>query len=375
MARQDGEDRNPVWRLLPSLIDCTTSGATLVVAGSRGMAGAAGLVGAAALGAGSVLTRVLCPDAIQDTVAGYDLEYDTIGAPCDARGRLTVDALDLIMEEASKATVVAVGPGLGRSEELDDLILRLFFDLEKPAIFAADALDALATAKLFGDGDELPLPRRLKAPRVLTPRLEEFERLFNLKPKDDSDIQFNVALDAAKRTFRYPIIASEGGEGYESCVVALKGERTCVAQVRTRVVICDDEETTDTEPFAKLHVNPSRNVPSVSMNVNLLSDRKGDVLTGIIAGLVAQGLNVMDATRVGTTLHGIAAVLRTSSTISGRGGVAASDLIAFLPYAFDVYEIARQTALNCEDDKFKLKDEIDIVDEDEEDEKDEEDKN
>ena len=357
MARREAEsERYEFWRDLPNLPErptCAhkgTFGTTLIVAGSKGMAGAAGLAGAAALRAGSGLTRVLCPETIQDAVASYEREYTTIGAPCDERGRLTFDALDLIMEEARKATAVAVGPGLGRSKDLDELILRLFFDLEKPAVFDADALNALAAKKIFHldvngdekiDKKELSKARQTNAPRVLTPHPGEYERLFNVPIHSCSTIRTLAARDGARRTFRYPITTPEDGGGYESCVVALKGPGTVVAKTTTCVEICDDGGETEMKLVDNLRVNATG-------NANLATGGSGDVLTGIIAGLIAQGLGVMAATRVGAALHGIAAELRT--TAATRGAVA-SDIVAFLPYAFDYYELARREALDGEDDE------------------------
>ncbi len=350
MATRDAQsERREFWRNLPDLPfrpndgHKGTFGVTLVVAGSRGMSGAAGLVGAAALRAGSGLTRVVVPEAIQDTVAGYAREYTTIGAPCDASGRFTEDALELILDEARSATVVAVGPGLGRSQALSRLVVNLFFSLPKPAIFDADALNALAACRIFdedadpfeeGASATLSSPRRTQGARVLTPHPGEFQRLFGFKPSGDYEARVCAASDAALKTFRYPTVATENRNGYEGSVVALKGAGTVIAQASTQIQFCEEDATTETNVVGQYVVN-------YTGNANLSTGGSGDVLTGIVAGLMAQGLGVMSATRLGVALHGIAAELRTR--VASRGAVA-SDIIAFLPYAFDYVAIARETA-------------------------------
>ncbi|HPP54777.1 MAG TPA: NAD(P)H-hydrate dehydratase, partial [Thermoguttaceae bacterium] len=93
-------------------------GLALIVGGSVGMAGAAALAGLAALRSGAGLVRLAVPEPCRNLVAGLEPSYMVVGLPSDAEGRLSLTALDRIESLAQKATAVALGPGLGRSEEL-----------------------------------------------------------------------------------------------------------------------------------------------------------------------------------------------------------------------------------------------------------------
>ncbi|MEX2560632.1 MAG: NAD(P)H-hydrate dehydratase, partial [Pirellulales bacterium] len=90
-------------------------GRVLIVGGSRSMAGAAGLAGMAALRGGAGLVQLAVPEVCADTVASFEPSYMTQPLPCDREGRLTIEAREPIAELARRATVLAVGPGLGQS--------------------------------------------------------------------------------------------------------------------------------------------------------------------------------------------------------------------------------------------------------------------
>ena len=92
-------------------------GTALIIGGSRGMTGAAGLAGMAALRGGAGLVRLAVADRCLETVAGYEPSYMTAALPCDVEGRISAAAHSRIVELARAATVVAIGPGLGRSAD------------------------------------------------------------------------------------------------------------------------------------------------------------------------------------------------------------------------------------------------------------------
>ena len=133
------------------------------------MAGAVALAGMAALRGGAGRVRLAVPNVLLDTVAGFEPSYMTTPLPADAAGRIASGAFERIVELAESATVVACGPGLGRSFDLDQMVLRLYRGLAKPMVFDADALNALATVP-----DALAKPG---GPRILTPHPGEFARL------------------------------------------------------------------------------------------------------------------------------------------------------------------------------------------------------
>src|SRR5947207_2771662 len=101
-------------------------GRVLLIGGSRGMAGSISLAGMAALRSGAGLVTLAVPDACQATVASFEPSYMTIGLPSDSEGRIDGLALPKLREAITVATVVACGPGLGRSAALADLVSHLY---------------------------------------------------------------------------------------------------------------------------------------------------------------------------------------------------------------------------------------------------------
>lgn len=246
------------------------------------MAGAAALAGMAALRGGAGLVRMAVPDCVLDTVAGFEPSYTTTPLPCDADGRIGPGAFDRIAELAEKATVIACGPGLGRSPALDQLVVRLYREIPKPMVFDADALNALAD-----DSDAIAQPA---GPRILTPHPGEFARLIGRKLEGDSRNEAAVQLAA-----RCGII------------VVLKGHQTLVT-------------------------DGVRQAINTTGNPGMATGGAGDVLTGLISALVCQKLDPFDAARLGVHLHGLAGDLAAEEL--GEISLIASDLVLFLPDAF-----------------------------------------
>ncbi len=257
-------------------------GLALIVGGSRGMAGAAALAGMAALRGGAGLVRLAVPETVLDTVAGFEPSYMTIPLPADAAGRLAAGAFGRIAELAEQATVVACGPGLGRSFDLDQLVARLYEEIAKPMVFDADALNALAA-----EPDVLVRPG---GPRILTPHPGEFARLIGRKL--DAELRHDAAVQLAARC---------------GIVVVLKGHRTLVTDGRRQAI-------------------------NTTGNPGMATGGTGDVLTGLITALACQRLEPFDAARLGVHLHGLAGDLAAEEL--GQVSMLASDLIQYLPEAF-----------------------------------------
>jgi NAD(P)H-hydrate epimerase len=256
-------------------------GRCLVIGGSTGMAGAVSLCGMAVLRSGAGLVRLAIPKSCAATVAGFEPSYMTVPLPEDASGRISAGAADAIFEAAKTASHLAVGPGLGRSAELDALVVRLYHELPQPAVFDADALNALAEH-----------PYVLKTPggpRVLTPHPGEYVRL-NGGRKLDSREAYQADAQSPAARWR--------------AVVVLKGHRTFV---------------TDGE---RSYINNTG-------NPGMATGGTGDVLTGVIAGLMCQGLNAYDAARLGVYVHGRAGDLAAADF--GHLSLIASDLLRYLP--------------------------------------------
>jgi NAD(P)H-hydrate epimerase len=261
-------------------------GLALIVGGSRGMAGAAALAGMAALRGGAGLVRVAVPDECLESVAASEPCYMTVPLVSDRRGRIALDALPQILHHAEQATVVAVGPGLGRSLGLDAVVSQIFEALPLPLVLDADGLNALA-ARLDRVG-------RPAGPRVLTPHPGEFERLSGVKPRAEEE-RIAAAAELAARL---------------GVVIVLKGHRT---------VISDGQRT----------------VVNTTGNPGMATGGSGDVLTGLIASLICQHLEAFEAAYLGVFLHGLAGDMAAESL--GQESLIASDLVASLPAAFGQY--------------------------------------
>jgi NAD(P)H-hydrate epimerase len=258
-------------------------GRVLVVAGSRGMSGAAVLCGSGALRGGAGLVRLALPTGILPLVAPVNPCYMTAPLAEDAHGRLAAAPEDLL-EQLRWATVAAIGPGLGQSADLKGLLQEVLRHAEVPLVLDADALNNLA-----GDPDTL---RRCKGPRIITPHPGEFARL------EGSDI---AAVQAA-RVERAVRFAADTG-----VVVVLKGHRTVVTDGR--------------RAYANTTGNPG-----------MATGGTGDVLAGLTAALVAQGLETFAAAVLAVYLHGRAGDLARDDV--GEVSLLATDLLEHLPRAF-----------------------------------------
>ena len=169
-------------------------GRVLVVAGSRGMSGAAVLCGSAALRGGAGLVKVASPAEIQPTIAAGNACYTTEALPQDADGRLSQTALPALCRVAQAHDVVALGPGLGRSQGLNNLLADFVRQCEVPLVLDADGLNAFAEqgaapSLALGAGEAfkhlaLGAGKSLKShagPIVITPHPGEFARLLHME--------------------------------------------------------------------------------------------------------------------------------------------------------------------------------------------------
>src|SRR6476659_3668536 len=130
----------PLPRLAPRKPDSHKGdfGRALLIGGSSGMAGAIALAGMAAARSGAGLVKLAIPSNCEDVVAGFEPSLMTMSLPADAHGRIASWALPIIAEATSEATAVACGPGLGRSDELVEIVAWLYRGLSQPLIVDAD---------------------------------------------------------------------------------------------------------------------------------------------------------------------------------------------------------------------------------------------
>lgn len=285
-------------------------GRVLVIGGSRGMIGAPSLVANAALRSGAGLVTVACPRTIQPTVAGLCPCATSIALPEDADGRISpTDALRYLrklslFDEVSAPTVVAAGPGLGQGNRrfsiaLVKLLLAFADAAGVPVVLDADALNALAAAGTTGTTRRPSASCR--GSLILTPHPGEMARLHGVSA---SAVQKDREGYAAK-TAR--MLNPEGSPRECRTAVVLKGVRTFV--------------TDGTRCYVNNTGNPG-----------MATGGSGDVLTGIIAGLIGQGLSAFDAAVLGVHVHGVAGDLAAEAI--GQVSLIATDLIDFLPAAF-----------------------------------------
>jgi NAD(P)H-hydrate epimerase len=272
-------------RLPPRAADANkgTFGRVLIIAGSRGMSGAAILSGSGALRSGAGLVRVATPSGILPIVAGGNPCYMTVPLAEDADGRTASAAAAESTSLAGASSAVAIGPGLGRSPGVGDLLLALLSQTTVPLVLDADALNALA-----GRTSDLRLHH---GPVVITPHPGEFARLTG------GDIA-GVQADRQRLAARF---AAE-----HNAVVVLKGHGT---------VITDGQ---------RLAVNATG-------NAGMATGGTGDVLSGVIVALLGQGLEPFAAARLGVHVHGLAGDLARDDL--GEIGLIASDLLNYLPKA------------------------------------------
>ncbi len=277
-----------------------TYGTSLVVGGSRGMSGAPSLAACGALVAGSGLVRLIVPAAIANLVAEYEKEYTTVYAPDDSEGRFGPEATDFVTRQTNttKNAAVALGPGLGRSDGINRLVQCLFLSVEKPMVVDADALNAIASL----DEASVSESRRVEGVRILTPHPGEFSRLTGQCISSDSQGRKEGAVNFVRQFCKTRIDCRKHGD----FVLVLKGHET---------VITNGEDC---------FVNQTG-------NAGLATGGSGDVLTGVITGLLAQGMTAMDSARLGVALHGLAA--DCAACFLPLESIVATTIVQFFPAA------------------------------------------
>lgn len=257
-------------------------GHVLVVAGSEGKTGAAALAARAAMRSGAGLVTLACAHGLNDILEVKCTEVMT--APVGRAGarQLGDDALETLQALAAERDALALGPGIGVDAATVRLVRALCESIGAPMVLDADGLNAL--------GRDLSLLKGRPGRTVLTPHPGEAARLLGTSPAEINADRIGAARALADAS---------------AAVVVLKGASTVVADVDGRVC-----------------VNPTG-------NASLASGGTGDVLTGVVAAHLAQGLDPFVAAASAVYLHGAAA--DAWSERHGDSGLAASDLVDALP--------------------------------------------
>ena len=267
-----------------------TYGHLLAVAGSRGKSGAAVLLARAALRCGVGLVTAAVPAGSLQVVAAQQAEVMTEPLPETAAGALSRAAATRALRLLAERNALALGPGLGVGRETRAAVLALLARRDRPAVADADALNAIASERRMA-------PRRLGAERhalVLTPHPGEAARLLRSTTERVQSDRLAAVRELARRS---------------RATVVLKGYRTLVAAADGRVAV------------------------NSSGNPGMATAGTGDVLAGMIGGLLARGLEAWDAARLAVFVHGDAG--DRAAAALGQDGMIAGDLLARIPASLD----------------------------------------
>jgi len=284
---------DPLPRLAPRAADSHKGdyGRVLVLGGSRGMAGAPSLTAVAALRSGAGLVTVATPDSVQATVAALNPCYTTIPLIEDDYGIADMANVMDLAAAREQFDVWAIGPGLGQTDGVTEMVAQLYREIPRPMVVDADGLNALA-AGLKRNANLLNNPA---GPRILTPHPGEFKRLTGEAAGQTPSQRSEQAAQLCRR------------DAAGKTVLVLKGHQSIIAD-GTRFAV------------------------NATGNPGMATGGTGDCLTGVIAGLVAQGLDAWSAARLGVHVHGLAGDLAAQEL--GQLSLIASDLLEYLPAAF-----------------------------------------
>lgn len=274
--------------LLPSRAAYTHKGSfgkVLILAGSVGMTGAAYLASEAAMRSGTGIVILGIPRSLNPIMEVKLTEVMTLPLAETGKQSLGEDAEETILKLMKDFSVLGIGSGISRELETQRLVRKIIEKSNMPLVVDADAIYALS--------EDTTILKKVKAPLVITPHPGEMAKLIN----KDIDYILDNQLDIARE------IAKEFG-----IVVVLKGARTIVANKEGEVYI------------------------NIGDNSGMATGGAGDVLTGIICSLIAQGANSFSAAIAGVYIHSLAGNL--ARDIKGERGMIAGDILSQVPQAF-----------------------------------------
>ena len=281
-------EREEIKSLLPkrpSFANKGYFGRVLVVAGSERYLGAPYLACSAAMRSGAGLVTLAIAKSLHPILASKLTEVTFLPLPESKTGLIPDNALDIILEEIKRYDALLVGCGLGQAKEAWDFLkglIPILNNSDKKIVLDADALNFLAEVPEWW--------QRLSIDAILTPHPGEMARLTGLTADGVQQDRINLSRKMAARWHK---------------TVILKGAYTVIASPEGRIRV---------SPFA---------------NPGLASAGTGDVLAGVVSGMLAQGLELFDAATLGVYLHGEAGEMVRENI--GNTGMIASDLLPVLP--------------------------------------------
>ncbi len=262
-----------------------TLGSLLCICGSYGMAGAAIMAGKAALRCGIGLLKIAVPKSIYPVCATNILESVYYPLEETSNGVISSKNTDFLLEMCEKSSAVVIGCGLSVCDDTKNLVQSIITNCEKPLVIDADALNCIC--------NKPEILKNLKAPAIITPHPGEMARLLHSTPKTVNSNRENTAIDFAKKF---------------GVVTVLKGAGTIIAS-----------------PDGEVYINHTG-------NSGMATGGSGDVLSGIIGSLLAQGASPINAAAAGVFLHGTIGDLAAEKL--GKISMLPTDMIDMIPTAY-----------------------------------------
>lgn len=262
-----------------------TLGSLLCICGSYGMAGAAIMAGKAALRCGIGLLKIAVPKSIYPVCATNILESVYYPLEETSNGVISSKNTDFLLEMCEKSSAVVIGCGLSVCDDTKNLVQSVITNCKKPLVIDADALNCIC--------NKPEILKNLKAPAIITPHPGEMARLLHSTPKTVNSNRENTAIDFAKKF---------------GVVTVLKGAGTIIAS-----------------PDGEVYINHTG-------NSGMATGGSGDVLSGIIGSLLAQGASPINAAAAGVFLHGTIGNLAAEKL--GKISMLPTDMIDMIPTAY-----------------------------------------
>lgn len=260
-------------------------GSLLCICGSYGMAGAAIMAGKAALRCGIGLLKIAVPKSIYPVCATNILESVYYPLEETSNGVISSKNTDFLLEMCEKSSAVVIGCGLSVCDDTKNLVQSVITNCKKPLVIDADALNCIC--------NKPEILKNLKAPAIITPHPGEMARLLHSTPKTVNSNRENTAIDFAKKF---------------GVVTVLKGAGTIIAS-----------------PDGEVYIN-------YTGNSGMATGGSGDVLSGIIGSLLAQGATPINAAAAGVFLHGTIGDLAAEKL--GKISMLPTDMIDMIPTAY-----------------------------------------
>ncbi|MEA1974121.1 MAG: NAD(P)H-hydrate dehydratase [Bacillota bacterium] len=260
-------------------------GRGVIVAGSIGLSGAAILTCRSALRAGIGLIELFVPESIDGIISSNVTEVITCPLKETRKGVIGINSISDIIKGVKRSDVISIGPGCGNTNELFEIVKQIILESEKPVIIDADGLNVLSR--------NIEILKDKKAKIILTPHIGEMSRLTGLSADEINENKIEIVKKFAKE---YGVI------------LVLKSARTVIGF-----------------PNGKIYIN-------INGNSGMATAGAGDVLTGIITSLVAQGVEPEKSVIIGVFIHGYTGDLMAEKF--GEYGLVAEDIIRGISKVF-----------------------------------------